>query len=228
MNTTKGKLIVIDGTDGTGKKTQTRLLVEKLQKEGHVVHSLDFPGYTRNVAGKLIHEALKEGKYGDFLSLPPKIVSVLYAFDRMEDAPRIQGWLDTGDIVVLDRYVSSNQIHQGGKIADDNERKEFIKWLYTLEFGAAKLPRPDLVLYLLVPIEVSLELIKARSERTGEAIDQSESSEQHLRESQERTLSIISDYPEWQVVDCSTPDLKEIKKPEEIAPLVYEVVLKHL
>ena len=228
MNTLikKGKLIVLDGSDGTGKQTQTKLLVERLQQQGLTVHSLDFPGYDRNVAGKLIHEALKEGKYGDFLSLPPKIVSVLYAFDRMESASLIQGWLDSGAVVVLDRYVSSNQIHQGGKIADDAERKEFIKWLYTLEFGAAKLPRPDLVLYLNVPVEVSLRLIKERSEETGEVIDQAESNEQHLRESQERTLSIIADYPEWKVVDCSSDGA--VKTREDISDLIYQVVAKYL
>jgi len=223
---TKGTLVVIDGTDGTGKQTQTELLDKRLLAEGKTVKTLDFPGYTRNVAGKLIHEALKENMHGDFLSIAPKLASVIYAFDRMESAPQINEWLDSGAIVILDRYVTSNQIHQGGKIADPEKRKEFIKWLDELEYGAAKLPRPDVVFYLDVPVEVSLRLINERAEKEGLKPDQAESSEQHLRESQERALSIMSEYPNVEIIDCS--ENGQIKSREAIHELIYQALQKHL
>ena len=222
----KGKLIVIDGTDGTGKQTQTGLLLQHFLKDGLQAHSLDFPGYDRNVAGRLLYEALKENRHGDFLAVSPKIASVVYAFDRMESAPQIKEWLDSGAVVILDRYVTSNQIHQGGKIADPEERKEFIKWLDELEYGAAKLPRPDVVFYLDVPVEVSLRLIHERAEREGSQPDQAESSEQHLRESQERALSIMAEYPQVEIIDCS--ENGQIKSREAIHELLYQALQKHL
>jgi len=222
----KGKLIVIDGTDGTGKKTQTEILLKRLLSEGIKAYSLDFPQYENNIAGKLLHEALKEDKHGDFLAISPKIASVIYAFDRMESSPTIRGWIDDGAIVILDRYVSSNQIHQGGKIADPIKRREFINWLDELEFTGSKLPRPDIVLYLDVPVEVSLQLIQKRAEITGLKPDQSESSGDHLRESQERTLSVINEYPNWKRVDCSDGD--QIKSRESIHESIYQIVKEYL
>ena len=222
----KGILVVIDGTDGTGKQTQTELTRQHLVADGIAAYSLDFPGYTRNVAGKLIYEALKENKHGDFLALSPKLASVIYSFDRMESAPQINEWLDSGAVVILDRYVTSNQIHQGGKIADSERRKEFIKWLDELEYGAAKLPRPDVIFYLNVPVEVSLRLINERAEKEGLKPDQAESSEQHLKESQERALSIMSEYPQVEIIDCSEDG--QIKSREAIHELIYQALQKHL
>ena len=121
----KGKLIVIDGTDGSGKATQVAKLKERLILEGVVVESLDFPRYYDNFFGKLVGECLA-GKHGDFAALSPKIASVIYAADRFESAQQIRTWLDEGKTVVLDRYVSSNQIHQGGKIDNPDERYDFM------------------------------------------------------------------------------------------------------
>jgi dTMP kinase len=122
--------------------------------------------------------------------------------------------------------VTSNQIHQGGKIADPEKRKEFIKWLEELEYTGAKLPRPDVVFYLDVPVDVSLRLIHERAERTGEKPDQAESSEQHLKESQERALSIMSEYPQVEIIDCS--ENGQIKSREAIHELIYQALQKHL
>ena len=105
----KGKLIVLDGSDGSGKATQTRFLLARLKKEGYRVKTLDFPQYEKNFFGKLIGECLV-GDYGDFVKIDPHIGSVLYAADRYESKPVIERWLKQGFVVVLDRYVSSNQI----------------------------------------------------------------------------------------------------------------------
>jgi dTMP kinase len=197
----KGKLIVIDGTDGSGKATQTKLLVEKISKM-RVVHTTDFPRYDTNLLGRLIRECL-DGKHGDFIHTDPKIVSVLYAVDRFETMPLIKGWLDAGGIVILDRFVSANQIHQGGKIRDEKSREEFLSWLDKLEFGVLGLSRPDIIIYLHVPVEVSVELARARALKKGEAPDQAENDTRHQAESQESALSIIKQSNNWVKIDCA-------------------------
>jgi dTMP kinase len=151
----------------------------------------------------LLFEALKEGKHGDFIAVSPKIASTLYAVDRFEAAPKIREWLGQGDIVISDRYASANQIHQGGKIADPAIRKEFLEWLDTLEFKTLGIPRPDIIVYLHVPLEVSLELIRSRAAETGTVPDQAEADAKHLYESQESALKLISESNNWLRIDCA-------------------------
>jgi dTMP kinase len=197
----KGKIFVIDGLDGSGKATQARRLVERLKKEGKQVETIDFPRYKDNFMGKLIRECL-DGKEGDFLAVSPRIVSVLYARDRHESSPLIQKWLAEGKIVVIDRYVSSNQIHQGGKIRDDAKRKEFLTWLDQLEHESFGIPRPDAIVYLHVPVEVSMKLARDRALKKGEAPDKAEVDTKHQLESQESALSIIKSANNWFRIDC--------------------------
>lgn len=121
----QGKLIVIDGIDGAGKATQTKLLLERLEKRGYKTATMDFPQYYDNFFGKLIGR-FQNGEFGDAPTMSPYLASVLYAADRWESKIKIENWLDEGRIVVLDRYVSANQIHQGGKISDFNEKKNFL------------------------------------------------------------------------------------------------------
>jgi len=113
--TKKGKLIVIDGTDGSGKATQVALLVKRLKKEGKTVKIVDFPEYYKNFFGAFIGHCLSE-QYYKFLNVHPKIASVLYAADRWESSEELRNWLKKGHIVIANRYVSANQIHQAGKI----------------------------------------------------------------------------------------------------------------
>ena len=123
----RGKLIVVDGTDGSGKTTQISLLAKKLKKDGLKVKTIHFPHY-ENFFGGFIGHCLTE-QYYNFVKVHPKIVSVLYAADRWESSKEIKKYLNKGYIVILDRYVSANQIHQGGKIANARKRASFIKWL---------------------------------------------------------------------------------------------------
>jgi dTMP kinase len=155
----KGKLIVIDGIDGSGKATQSRLLVSRLKKEKKKVRHIDFPQYDNNFFGELIGKYLR-GQFGDFAEVDPRIASMLYAADRFESKQKIEKWLNEDCIVVVDRYVSSNQIHQGGKLRDSRKRKEFFKWLDTMEHDVFGLPRPDRVIYLDIPVSFSLRLLK--------------------------------------------------------------------
>lgn len=224
MNT--GKLIVIDGTDGSGKATQTELLRKKLVQEGRKVKKIDFPRYESNVFGKLLFECLKENKHGDFLSLDPKIASTLYAVDRFESSEEISRWLGDGYIIITDRYVSANQIHQGGKIADEKTRQEFLAWLERVEFGVFKIPKPDVIIYLHVPIETSLELIKKRAIETSTSADQAESNAKHLLESQQSAIKIVEHTNDWIKIDCAKDGIMRL--PEEISNEIIAKINNYL
>ena len=112
-----GNFLVIEGSDGAGKATQTDLLVKRLRDEGRRVKTIDFPRYRDNHFGKLLRDCL-DGKHGDFLKLDPRITSLVYAADRFESSKQIRRWLEEGADVVADRYVSANMLHQGSKISE--------------------------------------------------------------------------------------------------------------
>lgn len=202
----KGKLIVIDGIDGSGKATQVRLLAERLKQEKVKLKTIDFPRYYDNFFGKMIGEYLS-GVYGDFIQVDPKLASVLYAADRFESSKEIKKWLESGYTVIVDRYVSANQIHQGGKINDKKERKEFLKWLDEMEYGVFQLPRPDLVIYLDVPFEVSSAWLKKKvAQRSKKYLkgrkDVAEDNLMHLKASRESALALGKANKNWTRIEC--------------------------
>lgn len=194
----RGKLIVLDGSDGVGKKTQAALLVDRLRREGYRAETFDFPRYKDNFFGAFIRECL-DGKHGDFVGTSPYLASITYAADRFESKEVLQQWLDQGAVVILDRYVSANQMHQGGKIKDDAKREAFLRWLDTMEHDVFKIPRPDLILYLHVPIELSLSMIAGRAGKK----DQHESDPEHLANAQESALKLIAQMGHWKKIVCA-------------------------
>ncbi len=157
----KGKLLVIDGTDGSGKHTQVGLLKKRLASEGHTVKIVDFPEYYKNFFGAFIGHCLTE-RYYDWINVHPKIASIAYAADRWESSARIKKWLSRGFVVIANRYVSANQIHQGGKIPNAKRRADFLRWLDKMEYQIFGIPRPDVVLYLSLPLKIILGLLKNR------------------------------------------------------------------
>lgn len=229
MKKTKGKFIVIDGTDGSGKKTQVELLAKTLTKEGYKVQIADFPEYEQNFFGKFIGHCLTE-QYYNWLSVHPKIASVVYAADRWESKEKIAKWLAQGYIVVANRYVSSNQIHQGGKIADAKKRKAFIKWLDEMEYETFKIPRPDLTLYLSLPIEIILELIAKResSQMKRKYLkknkDVHENDVEFLENSRRSAEWLPKILKNFKKIECSKKG--EILTREEIHEMVYKEVKK--
>lgn len=203
----RGKLIVIDGSDGVGKATQTKLLVERLKREGKKVVTLDFPRYEHNFFGKFIGACLR-GDHGEFVKVDPYICSVLYAADRYESKRIIEDALSSGKTVVLDRYVSANQMHQGGKIRDTRKRKEFLKWLDTMEHGAFGIPRPDLIIYLHLPVTLSLLLLRTKSAGEKKKYikgkwDTVESDLKYLANAQLSALKIIQAGAKWKKIVCN-------------------------
>lgn len=205
----KGRLIVIDGSDGSGKATQTKLLVEKMKMEGCLVRTMDFPQYGNNFFGAFIGECIT-GEHGDFLTLDPRITSVLYAADRFESSEKIKKWLNDGDTVVLDRYVSANQIHQGGKIFDTRKRKEFLLWLDEMEYGVFHLPRPHMVIYLDVPIDTSIGLLRHAQQKKQYLKDGKkdlvEQSKNYLHNARNSALWLARTQKGWHRVQCVQQD----------------------
>jgi len=207
MTKRTGRLIVIDGADGSGKATQTKLVSLALRKLGYKVKTIDFPRYKENFFGSLLYKLL-HGELGDFISYDPHVASTLYAADRFESSKQIISWLEKGFVVICDRYASANQIHQGGKIHDEAKREEFLKWLDKLEFGMFKIPRPDMVVYLSVAYEISVKLLDkrvAQQSKSGTVSkkDLAEENKQHLVESRESALKLVQKSNKWAKVECA-------------------------
>ena len=219
----KGLFIVIDGADGSGKATQAQKLHEAFSNDGHDAMLIDFPRYNNNHTGKLIRECL-DGKRGNFLTVDPKIASVLYAVDRFESSRHIRDHIEKGGIVIADRYVSANQIHQGGKISDEQERRDFMEWLERLEYEIMGIPKPDLILYLYVPVEISQDLVKKRSIEKNVEMDIAEKDLHHQHKTRESALSIIKDNNNWIKIECS--DGTAMRSREDIHDEIKKIVLE--
>ncbi len=226
-NNMKGKLIVLDGTDGSGKATQTKLLVERLRNEGMKVETLDFPRYYDNFFGGLVGECLV-GIYGDWAALDPHIASVVYAADRWESKQQIDAWLDSGTTVILDRYVSSNQIHQGGKITDPDKREKFLKWLDTMEHEVFKIPRPDIILYLHVSTALTQKLLQQKSAQDRKKYlegrgDAHETNQEHLDNAKQSAIKLVESMNNWVRIGCSREG-DEMLSIEEIHEKIYSIL----
>jgi dTMP kinase len=214
-----GKLIVIDGADGSGKATQTKLLVERLVADGYMVHTLDFPQYTQNHFGRLLRECL-DGKRGNFLESDPRVASTLYAADRFESSDLIREWLEDGAVVVLDRYVSSNMLHQGGKIQDGEELASFLTWLDAMEHTVFGIPRPDLIVFLDVPFSYRQKMLFTDSSRTHLDTVEVDVTYQEAAETNARRLT--ASHNNWTTVACIEND--NLLPRELISTKVYEAV----
>jgi dTMP kinase len=226
----KGKLIVIDGIDGSGKATQVKILKQRLLKEGVKVKTIDFPRYETNFFGSLIGEYLS-GLHGDFIAMDSKIASILYAADRFESSAQIKKWLDEGCMVLADRYATANQIHQGGKIDDLKKRKEFLAWLYKMEYGVFGIPKPDLVIYLDVPFEVSKmwlmnKVAKRKKKYLNGRKDVAEDNLIHLKNSRNSALLLTQENKNWTKIECCKGNL--CMSPEQVGEEVYRIVNKKI
>lgn len=202
----KGKLIVIDGTDGSGKATQIGFLIRHLKKDGYKVKVVDFPEYYSNFFGAFIGHCLSE-QYYNFVKVHPKIASVLYAADRSESKDKMKKWLNDGYIVVANRYASANQIHQGGKISNTKKREAFLTWLAEMEYKIFKIPRPDAVFYLDVTIPIVMKLIKERNKNgnrvyLGKKKDVVEKDKNYMKNSRKSGLWLAKNQKGWIKIDC--------------------------
>lgn len=212
----KGKFFVIDGTDGSGKKTQTELLVARLRDEGHKVETVHFPQYGEKSAGPV--EAYLAGEYGAADTVGPRQGSILYAVDRYAASFRIRKLLEAGVHVIADRYVTSNMGHQGGKIEDPDERLAFFRWNDDLEYGTFDIPRPDLNIILHVPASYTIGLMAKR----GEDLDIHERDIGHLQAAERTYLQIADALPGFELIECMEDD--EIMPIDTIHEMVWSSV----
>lgn len=225
----KGKLIVIEGTDCTGKETQSKLLLERLRKEGYKIEELSFPNYS-SPTGKIVggcylgKPTLGEGYFPEGApAVDPKVSSLYYAADRKYNIYKVIFLLENGVNVILDRYTYLNMAHQGGKIQEASERKKLYEWIDTLEFGLLELPKPDIRIFLHMPFEQATELRKMRN--NNELLDQNELDAGHLKHAEQAYLEIASLY-EFEVIECNKGN--DIKNIPEIHNEVYALVMKKL
>jgi dTMP kinase len=226
MDNYPGKLIVIDGTDGSGKTTQLKLLKERLKNEGYSVKEADFPQYNTKSAG-LVEEYLS-GKYGQANDVTPYQSSIFYAVDRFDASFKIKEWLKEGKIVLSNRYVSSSLGHQGGKIDNPLERKDFFNWLYDLEYKIFNLPKPNLSLILYVDPEISqrLSVERKREDWKGKTKDIHEDNLEHLRKAAKIFMEISQSFSGFKLIHC-TKDEQILPRPD-INNLIYSQVEKLL
>ncbi|OGI78060.1 hypothetical protein A3D42_03305, partial [Candidatus Nomurabacteria bacterium RIFCSPHIGHO2_02_FULL_41_18] len=168
-------------------------------------------------------------QYYNFVKVHPKIASVLYAADRFESSDKIKNWLEEGNIVIANRYASANQIHQGGKISNTKKRKVFLKWLAKMEYEVFKIPKPDAVFYLSVPIPVVLKLIKERDRKKnrdylGKKKDVHEKDVKFLENSRKSALWLARTQKGWLKIECVKNGVLENR--ESIHKKVYEKIKK--
>jgi dTMP kinase len=220
--TGKGKFIVIDGSDGSGKATQTELLVKRLKEEGCSVSMLDFPQYGQKSAA-LVEDYLN-GKFGTAEEVGPYRASVFFACDRFAASKNIKEMLERGEIVISNRYVSANMGHQAGKISDLKERDKFLDWLRDFEFGLFGIPEPDCQILLHADPAVAQKLVDKKGHRDyigGEKRDIHEADLNHLKNASEAFLYCANKF-EWSVINCSSGE--EMRSIEDIHKELYDVV----
>lgn len=215
-----GKLIVFEGTDGSGKTTQFELLAKRLEAEQIGFQRLRFPQY-EEPSSALIRMYLG-GAFGD----DPEAVnayaaSTFYAVDRYASYQRVwKDYYQGGGFVVSDRYTTSNAVHQGSKVPE-GERAEFFRWLYDLEYDRMGLPRPDLVVLLDMPVELSEQLMRKREQSTGTHADIHERDEDYLKKCRDVALHAAKYYG-WRTVSCAKDGA--IRGVEDIHEEVYAIV----
>jgi len=202
----QGKFIVIDGTDGSGKGTQTRKLIERLKNEGRRVEMLDFPQYGQPSA--IFVEKYLRGEYGTIQENSAKRASLFFALDRFDASFRLRKLLADGVLIVSNRYTSANKGHQTGMIKDAEERKQFVTWLNDLEYNILGIPKPDLTILLHVPADIGYQLVASKDDRgylDGKKRDILEADQDHLRNAEAAYLELpkIDTVENWQMLECT-------------------------
>ena len=218
----RGKLIALEGIDGSGKRTQLDLLAHELESRGFATRRLSFPRY-ETLYGKLIGRYLN-GEFGTLREVDPHLSALLYAGNRLEAKPRMEVDLSNGEIVLADRYIGSNLAHQTARVPEE-ERDEFLGWLKRLEYGLYALPVEDLVIYLRVPAQEAQRLIGLKGVRsyTNLKHDIQEADIRHLQETA-FIYDRLATEPNWVRIDCMNPASGVLYSPEEVHRILMRAV----
>lgn len=222
MDEKKGKIIVIEGTDSSGKATQSKLLVERLEKEGKKCMSVSFPCYD-TPTGKIVGGAylgkqeICDSFFDSALKLDPKIACLYFAADRKYNIGKILEYVNKGYYVILDRYVTSNLAHQGCRIDDKDERFYMYQWIDKLEYWLLDLPKPDKTIFLHVPYDFTKELEKNR-----EFLDEYEKNPEHLQKAERAYIELAQLY-NWDTIECIKEN--KLRSIEDIHEEIYNTII---
>lgn len=222
----KAYVVAIDGTDASGKATQTALLSERLKKEGYKVIEISYPDYDCPSSGPV--KMYLDGMLGENADdTDAYAASVLFAVDRFASfrANWKKYYDDGGYVILLNRYTTANAVHQLSKIEDVAEKEKFLSWLFDFEYNLLKIPAPDTVIYLEMPTDITLSLLEKRCDDTGAKKDIHEKDSSHLYKSHAAAIYACEKLG-WNRICCG-----ENKKPfsrEEIHEKIYEVFKKGL
>ena len=223
MEDNKGIIIVIEGTDCSGKATQSELLVKRLKKEGKKCVSISFPCYD-TPTGKIVGGAylgkpeICDSFFESAVNLDPKIACLYYAADRKYNIGKVLDYVNDGYYVILDRYVTSNLAHQGCKIQDKDERFYMYQWIDKLEYWLLELPKPDKTIFLHVPYDFTKELEKNR-----EHLDEHEKSPEHLKNAENAYVELSQLY-NWDTIECIKDN--KLRSIEDINDEIYNIITK--
>lgn len=217
-----GKLILIEGTDCSGKETQSKLLKNKIEKDNKTCVYFSFPNYdspTGKIVGgpylgkeEISHSYFSEGA----VNVNPKVASLYFATDRLYNLETLKKLLKENDYVILDRYTYSNMAHQGGKEKNKNKRCEIYNFIYELEFNLLNLIKPDLVIFLHMPLKYAIELRKNR-----ESLDEHEKSINHLKMAETSYLELKDKY-NFKYVSCIKNN--KIRSIDDINEEIYDLI----
>ncbi len=216
------KLVVIEGVDASGKQTQTEKLYSNLLSLGSKVEKIEFPNYASETSSLV--KMYLGGEFGtNAQDVSPYMASAFFAVDRVGSIKSVwKDKLDGADVVIADRYVTSNMIHQASKIADDTEKNNFLDWVYDFEYNKLDLPKPDLVIFLDMPVKYAKQLMENRRNKINdsEVKDIHEGDTEHLTKSYNNAVGVADKYG-WHKISCVKDG--NIRTIEEISGEILEV-----
>ena len=221
----KGKVIVMEGIDGSGKGTQTDLLYNRLKQEDYNIRKVDFPNYKSESSGPVrMYLGGELGRRANDVNA--YAASAFFAVDRIASyAKEWRAFYEDGGIVFANRYTTANMVHQTAKIENKAERLAFLEWLKDLEYHKFGLPQPDIVFFLRVAPEVFTKLIEERSKQTNVAMDIHEEDTEHLLSAYNAACEVAK-LDNWTIIECTVNG--KMRSREDIHEEIYQHVLRVL
>lgn len=223
----QGIFIVIEGSDGSGKGTQFKLIADRLKAQGHDIATYDFPQYDQE-SSYFVREYLN-GNYGSADSLGAYTPSLFFALDRFQAAQSIKKDLAAGKIVLSNRFIGANLAHQGQKIDDEAERTKYYNWLYDLEFNILGIPKPDVNIVLIVPADIAQKLVDQKDARsyTDKKRDIHEADLNHLQRAVAAYEKLCEQFPE-QFIAISGTQGRELLSIPEVTERIWDKIATRL
>ncbi|MBI4033079.1 MAG: dTMP kinase [Candidatus Blackburnbacteria bacterium] len=215
----KGKLIVFEGIDGSGKATQGKLLLASLRKKGRKAEYIEFPRYHDSFHGKVVGRYLT-GEFGRPEEINPYLVSLAYALDRLTAKDKLKRFLAQGKTVISNRYIPSNMVYQGARLGR-SQRRAFLEWLSEMEYKVHGLPKEDLVIFLHLSPEIGQKLVDKRGER-----DLYETNLAYLKEVEKMYLA-LGRGKNWARIECLSK-MGNLRTKDEIHRDIARVVGKEV